>query len=98
VGRRVLRSRRANDGGFCGAVSSSTPMPARIARTVSASRYWFFGENGSIDGGVIAAFSPAIHGGTYSRRVKTNRAAGARYGRRKLHAARVASFSQSTPI
>ena len=33
-------------------------------RTVSGSSGWFFGENGSIDGGMIQAFSAGIHAGT----------------------------------
>ena len=50
---------------------SSTPILARIPRTVYSSRYWFFGENGSIDGGMIATCSPGIQAGTYSRLEKT---------------------------
>jgi hypothetical protein len=44
---------------------------ARMARVVSSSKYSFFGENGSMDGGMIATLSAGIHGGTYSRLVKT---------------------------
>jgi hypothetical protein len=73
-------------------------MVARIAWTVAASSCWFFAENGSIDGGMIQACSAGIHGGTYCRREKTKPCAGARYGRRKSHAARVVSFCQSTPM
>ena len=47
-----------------GAAPSSTPSVTRMARTVSGSSGWFFGENGSIDGGMIQAFSAGIHGGT----------------------------------
>jgi hypothetical protein len=61
-----------------------------MARTVSSSRCWFFREKGSIDGGMIATFSPGTHGGTYSRREKTYPSAEARCGRRKPHPARVA--------
>jgi hypothetical protein len=64
-------SRRVNLGGTVGAVESTTPSFARMARTVSASSSWFFGEKGSIDGGMIEAFAAGIHGGTYSGRENT---------------------------
>ena len=73
-------------------------MVARIPCTAAASSFWFFAENGSIDGGMIQACSAGIHGGTYCRREKTKPCTGARYGRRNSHAARVASFCQSTPM
>ena len=93
----VLPSSRTKDVGP-GATSPSTPIVARMLRTVSSSRSSFFGESGSIDGGMIATFSPGSQDGTYSRREKTNLSAAARYGRRNPHPARVASFSQSTPM
>ncbi len=84
--------------GTGGAAPSSTPSLTRMARTVSASSGWFFGENGSIDGGMIQVFSAGIHGGTYARRENTNASAAARCGRTNSHAARVTSFSHSTPM
>ena len=69
-----------------------------MACTVAASRSWFFGENGSIDGGMIETLSSANHDGTYSRRENAYASTELRCGRKKLHPARVASFSQLTPI
>ena len=90
--------RRTNLPGTNGAAPSSTPSLARMARTVWASRGWFLGENGSIDGGMTQTFSAGIHDGTYSRRENTQASAAVRCGRRKPHAARVTSFSQPTPM
>ena len=64
-------SRRVNVGGTAGAAVSTTPSCATMAETVSASSSWFFGANGSIDGGMIQTFAAGIHGGTYSRRENT---------------------------
>ena len=91
-------SRRTNLGGTVGAAPSSTPSPTRMARTVSGSSGWFFGENGSIDGGMIQAFSAGIHGGTQARRENTYACAAARCGRKNSHPALVTSSSQSTPM
>ena len=70
----------------------------RIARTVSRSSSWFFGANGSMDGGMIQADPAGTHDGTYFDREKTCPCAAVRYGRRNSHAARVVSSSQSTPM
>ena len=64
-------SRRSNVAGTVGAAPSSTPSFTKMARTVSAASAWFFGENGSIDGGMIQVFAAGIHPGTYSRRENT---------------------------
>jgi hypothetical protein len=60
----VLPSRRTNVAGPAGAAPSSTPSVAKMARTVSAASGWFFGENGSIDGGMIHTLSGGTHDGT----------------------------------
>ena len=57
-------SRRTKVAGTIGAAPSSTPSITKMARTVSAASGWFFGENGSIDGGMIQAFCAGIHDGT----------------------------------
>ena len=60
----IRPSRRVNLAGTGGAAPSSTPSPARMARTMSASSCWFFGENGSMDGGMIQTLLAGIHDGT----------------------------------
>ena len=91
-------SRRTKVAGAVGAAPSSTPSFTKMACTVSAARCWFFGENGSIDGGMIQALPAGIHDGTYVWRENTHTSAAARCGRRNSHAARVTSSSQSTPM
>jgi hypothetical protein len=59
-------------------VPSSTPIVARIARTVSGARSWFLAEKGSMDGGTIQVGRSAAQDGTYCRREKTNPCALAR--------------------
>ena len=50
---------------------------------------WFFGENGSMDGGMTWTFDSSIHSGTYWRREKMNASQTARCGRRNDHASSV---------
>ena len=73
-------------------------MRDRMPRTVESSRNWFLGENGSIEGGMMATRPAGIHDGTYSRRENTKPLAEARCGRRKAQAASVVAFCQSTPM
>ena len=65
-------------GGAAGGPPPSTPIVARIARTVPAPSSSFFAENGSMDGGMIRVSAAGIHDGTYCRRVKTKPRAGSR--------------------
>ena len=67
----LVPSWRVNRPGTGGGPPASTPMVARIARTVPALSSSFFAENGSMDGGMIRVSAAGIHGGTYCRRVKT---------------------------
>ena len=67
--------------------SGCTRPILRSARSTSASDIsWFFGENGSMDGGMTWTFDSSIHSGTYWRREKMNASQAARCGRRNDHA------------
>ena len=52
-------------------VGSATPMAPRIAATAPSSRWTFFGENGSIEGGMVHILRWGTHSGANWRLVKT---------------------------
>ena len=58
---------------------------------------WFFGENGSMDGGMTWTIEGSIHPGTYWRREKTNASHAVRYGRRNDQASSVQWLVPSRP-
>ena len=93
----VSPSRRTNSGHVRrGAVEHAEG--GGIARTGAGTRSWFFGENRSIDGEMIETMLSGGQAGTYSRRENTSPDAAVRCGHRKSQPARVAPFSQLTPM
>jgi hypothetical protein len=72
--------------------AATTPDTARIEATASGSMSWFFGENASIEGGMMTARSTSSPAQTYALREKTHATADSTSGRRKSHADRARSF------
>ena len=74
------------------------PVASSTARTVSASRSWFFGANASIDGAIRWIRSESRCSHANAAREKMNASAASTYGRRNSHASRTVAFGSSSPM
>ena len=72
-------------------------MLTRIERAVSSLISWFFGLNGSIEGGTIRLRPWSQHSGMYCSRVKTVTGTFSRYGARKSHPSSTSGPGSSFP-